>query len=1027
MLRFGRAIAFDSYDSGVDLRFEQPVWLWALALATPITLLGMRWLSAMSPARRWLSGAVRLTLVMLLVAMIAGLSSVRSSDALAVVGVVDVSGSVRRFYRGAESPGSPAGIDAAQRFFAEATRARGPDDLFGVVAFDGQAAAIIRPTRARDGGPNLDLRIADGTNIAEAIRLARAMIPPDAAGRLVLVSDGVQTAGDAAAAAAEAAGAGGRRTPIDVVPLTYALGEEVVVEALDAPPTAAMGSTATLRVAISASTPTTGTLQVLREGEPVDLDPDGPAMGRRISLRPGLNVERVEVRLDRGRVHRFVAVFEPDAVADPAGGTRPAGDTISENNRAEAFTVTPGRGSVLLVDGVSDADAGGAGATLANTLRDAGAEVTVLSPEAVPGDLLSLQAHDLIVLQNVAAERVPEDTQSLLRAYVEDLGGGLVMVGGPDSFAPGGWQGTPLEPILPVALDLPDVVMAPQAATVLVMDNSGSMWRLVLGTGRSQQEIANDAAALALRSLDVRDLVGVITFNSRHEVLVPLAKNTNPAETIRAVRSIGSGGGTNVIPALEAARDEIRRAAGDVKVRHVVVLSDGVSRGKDRIEALAREMNAEGIRVSAVAVGDGADLATMRRMASTGGGEYFHAASATSLPRLLLKAVRVVRTPLIREAPFTPVVLPTGSPIAQGLGTPPPLRGLVLTRPRPEPTVTLAMTTPGGEPVLAHWNAGLGQVAAWTSDASSWSTEWIQTDAFARLWSQIVRTIARAPETPGLRAESESGGETLVLRLIAEESDGGPMSDLSVPGTLYLPGGRQSPVSLVAVGPGVYEARVATPETGSYIALLKPARAGRPLSPVIVGSNVMEGAEFRVRRSDDELLSQIASRSGGRVLNIDAPAQANLFDRSAAPPREAVLPMWRTLLVWAIVMLILDIAMRRVAWDRWLGSRFRPEAALGAAMDRVRAASAAATAGTLRARVESLEPVEAPAIALSNEDARHLVEAARDRRRAERLANLRGDVGAPIVQETPPPSTDEPGEGGLLAAKRRARDRMDRE
>ena len=42
----------------------------------------------------------------------------------------------------------------------------------------------------------------------------------------------------------------------------------------------------------------------------------------------------------------------------------------------------------------------------------------------------------------------------LLRAYVRETGGGLVMTGGPDSFGPGGWYRTPVEDVLPVDMDV---------------------------------------------------------------------------------------------------------------------------------------------------------------------------------------------------------------------------------------------------------------------------------------------------------------------------------------------------------------------------------------------------------------------------------------------------------------------------------------------------------------------------------------------------------------------------------------------
>jgi Mg-chelatase subunit ChlD len=1016
----------------MNLRLENPSWLWILLALLPLILIGAAWFSAMSPARRISAILARLALFAVLAAMLAGAASVKKTDNLAVVALVDVSGSVRRYGQsltaGASEDAQPGAINAARDFLRRATFKRGPDDLVGIVAFDGRAAAIAVPTRASLDDRDLDIRMADGTNIADAIRLGRALIPPDASGRLLLISDGNQTAGDALAAAAEVAGppgllASGASVPIDVTPLHYRLDNEVVLESVDAPPAAAAGATINVRIVLSATAPSHGTLQLLRENTPIDLnagEPSPHSPGRHISLSPGINVQVVEVHLDAGRVHRFKAIYEPDVIVEN-GVTRLSGDTTTENNRAEAFTITPGTGSVLIADGVGNGDPAGAGATLANALRQSGVEVTLAAPEGIPSDLLSLEAFDVVILQNVAAEAVPPRVQDQLVAYVRDLGGGLVMIGGPDAFGAGGWRGTPIEPILPVKLDLPDKLLTPEIAIVFVLDNSGSMGRMVMGSSKTQQEIANDATAMAIRTLDRRDLVGAITFNSDADILWQIQPNSDPKRLTDEVESISAGGGTNMAPALEMARKMLEGV--NAKIKHVVVLSDGKSRGVELIPGIVDQMHGEGIRISTIAVGDDADLKTMSIMAERGDGAYYHAINANMLPKIFLKAVRLVRTPLIRETPFEPVILPTGSPTVAGLGAPPPLGGLVLTQGRAEPTIINAMTTPTGEPLLSHWNVGLGQVVAFTSDASNWAHEWLAWPGYEKLWTQVVRAVSRPPSSHNFQAASHAESGALRLHLEATNDDGHPMEGLDVPATIYSPSGESHQARLTQIGPGLYETVVDAQESGSYVAVLKPASGQRRLSPVIVGSTILEGAEYRAKQSNDELLAAIAQRTGGRVLDLSLPERANLFDRRATKPREAVTPIWRTLLIWAISLFFLDVATRRVAWDRWVSRRFRPELdSESAAADRARSAAAERTVAGLRSRLEpEVSPTLTPQIALTEEDAKRLALAARDRRRAQRLAA----TSSPTNGAAPAPEPQN--EGGLLAAKRRASERFDEE
>ncbi len=1036
----------------MNLHFEEPVWLWLLLLALPMGVIAWLYFGAMSPARRVASVAARLVLLAVIAALLARVSNMRQTNRLAVVAVVDTSGSVERFFRPADA--GQSAINAARTYLRQATGTLGPEDALGMVAFDGRSVSIATPARAAVWERELNFQRVEGTNIADALRMAAAMIPPDAAGRIVLMSDGNQTAGDAVAAAQEIAGRMGRGRrgglPIDVVPLSYRLENEVVVESVDAPPAAAAQATVNVRVVLWATAASEGNLLLLREGTPLDLNGEARGVGRRVSLNAGRNVEVVEVELGPGRVHRFEAVYEPDAIAAPTSdnpdAVRLAGDTVMENNAAQAFTITPGRGSVLLVDGVSDGESGGAGSTLAEVLRRAGIETTVISPGSMPATVLALQSYDLVILEDVPAEAIDPVIQEQLASFVRDMGGGLVMVGGPDSFGSGGWRGTPVAEILPVELDLPDRVISPEVATIFVIDKSGSMRRNVLGSIRNQQEIANDATALAIASLDRNDLVGVVAFDNNAQIVVPLSRNEKVDETVREVREIAPGGGTNIAAGMERAIEMLEGV--NAKTKHVVVLSDGKSQREEDLPVLAKKLVDMGAKVSTIAVGDDADLGGMSNIAGIGNGTYYYASNPNALPKIFLKAIRVVRTPLVREGDFVPVLLPSGSPMVAGIGAEmPALGGLTLTRPRTEPTIALAMVAPTGEPVLAHWNVGLGQVVAFTSDSHKWATNWLSWPGYERLWTQIARSASRAPGGGDVQATAVVRDGQLTIRAEARDENGVPLAGVQVPATVYAPDGSTREVTLTAISPGVFESVSPASQTGSYVAIVKPQQQGRRMSPAIIGTTLQEGAEFRTLASDERTLAEIAKAGGGRVLEIAKPAEARLFDRTNIKPAEAVTPLWKFLMPFALVALLVDIAMRRVAWDRFLSARFKTAAAAKEVLaEKMRATSAAASVSRVKSRVEETVAASEPSLALSQQDAAALAAAARDRRRAQRLAvaaPVKADSGAtgpgaggssnagagaqaqttsaaPVVTE---PEKDEG--SGLLAAKRRAAKRFD--
>ncbi|MEQ8850370.1 MAG: VWA domain-containing protein [Phycisphaerales bacterium] len=997
-------------------------WLALGAVALPCALIAWRWFNAMSTARRVSAVVARAALLFLIAAMLAGLSSVRRADRVAVVGVIDLSGSVARFGSfGEDDDGRSIGPgDAARAFLSRAGGSREPDDLLGVVTFDGRALAAAAPARADVLDRTFAAPGVSGTDLESAVRLAAGLVPPDSTARVVVFTDGNETAGDAVRAAAELAATGSGVT-IDVVPVAYRTGTEVVVESLDVPARSGAESTVPARVVLRSTGPARGTLRLTREGEPVDADPSAAGMGRDIQVGPGRTVVEIPVSLPPGRVHRFEAVYEPEL----DGQGTPIADRTLANNRAGGFTLTPGRGSVLLVDGVSDAGRGG---VLARTLREQGVDVTVVAPAAMPTDVLGLQSYDLAMLENVPAEEIGEFGRRALVSAVRDLGVGLVMVGGPDSFGAGGWKGTLIEPILPVALDIPDKLLVPEAAVVFVLDKSGSMGRQVMGSARSQQSIANESAALAVDALDERDLIGVVSFNNSASLVVPLRENSEPERTQSAIRSIGSGGGTNLPPALRMAREQLQRV--EAKIKHVIVLSDGQSQDAPSVPMIAEEMRREGITVSTIAVGDGADTATLSETATRGGGAFYAVSNPNVLPRVFLKAVRVVRSPLVREGAFTPALLASGSPMTEGLGTPPELGGLVLTRARPEPGITYAMASSEGEPLLAHWQVGLGQVVAFTSDAEEWADAWLSWDGYRVLWTNIARQAARAPvSSSGEVMASVRDGE-LSIRFEAFDETGAPLDGLTVPVTVYGPaGGEPAVVRLRQTAPGVYEGATRARDTGSYVLVATPARGGTRLSPAFGGASLGAGAEYARVEPDAERIAAIARAGGGRVL--DPGAAADLFDRAGVEPRRAMAPLWPVLMWWALLVFMIDVGTRRIAWDRLISQRFGADWRAAAA-DAVRDRSSRAQQSIDALRGSKREPREpvVPTRALGADDAarvaaeqrRARVQTERDRLDAirEKLAKKPTSDSDPAPVERAETPEDE---GGLLAAKRRARER----
>lgn len=956
----------------MSLRIEDPTWLWILAAALPLILIALYAFTAMTHLRRWSAIVARLLLLAILAVALAGVSSVRRTDKAALVVAVDTSGSVRAFVPPPPPLVSPPGVvppeptpildalrDRLNTALTKDATKLGPDDTVTVLTFDGVSRTLAAPyhpstTQVSPLGTG-DRRFLpspfEGSDLAAAIRASAASLPADTQGRILIVSDGLaqptrtaasdHTAESPAAQVLSTARAAfaATKTPIDVLPLTFENPREVIVESLDAPTRVASDRAPvplTLTIMSINAVPVTGALHLTQEGQTVPLPPGAAT----VTLQPGRNVLTLRVPLSPGRLHRFEASFEPSA---PKPGEAPA-DTVAANNRAVAFTTSPGEGRVLLVDGTDRLPS--AAAPLSELFNGAGINSSVVTASVfdTAGDLLSLQAYDLIALIDVPADALSAATQQNLARYVADTGGGLLMVGGPppiaNSFGAGGWKGTPIEPILPVTLDLPDRLVMPSTAVIIILDSSGSMGASVMGSSSTQQEIANRGAAAALGALDKQDLVGVIEFNFTSSWVVHLHPNDDPVATTDKIMGISPGGGTNLPPALEMAYAALQPVRAAVK--HVIVLSDGLSQGRSKLAAIDkkfREAPGGPIKISSIAVGDEADTDSLRSLAVGAGGEFFKVVDPAILPRIFMKAVRVVRTPLIREEPFAPAVTASGSPATAGIASLPPLGGLILTQPRLDEQkknvqgVTYALLTPQGEPLLAHWRVGLGQVGAFTSSplGSGWASDWT-TPAAGALWSQLARTLSRGGAAgsgsegqPDLTAHLD--GDTVRIRVDAPGiAPSAPPPKIA----LYDPKGVRRDVAPALTAPGVYEAAVPSGDGGEgvYVVTVAPGTPGMGGAPVIGGvvKASPAAAEYHVPSTSaagTDLLRQIARETGGRVLTLNDLATLNapaLFNREKVEPRESRSPLWPALVLAAGCVLLLDIATRRIAWDRALGS-----------------------------------------------------------------------------------------------------------
>ncbi len=1100
----------------MTLRFDHPQLLVLLVLVVPVVVMGRLRLAPLGMGRAWLIIGLRVVVAVTLVLALADAQAVRRHTGLTVIVVADQSESVHRLaQRPAASQGQPPGEppaigghrsieDWTLGWLEQAAQGHHPEDRLGLLTYDGQPTVRTVPSTALAFESDTVIQPTEGTDTASALRLAMALFPANSAKRIVLISDGNDTAspnGQGLINAAREAQAA--RIPIDVLPIDFQLDWEVMVEALHAPAQAHEGQTIALRVVLRATHPATGTVHLKHDGQLVDLNGPDPGMGGQVyphqwipQQLPGLDtgyasevggsgdsggadaageagghpltqqadhdrteprqgryvwVGKIELPFAQTGVHRFEAVYEPAAQAD----------TIAANNQAQGFTLVQGKGRVLFVGSTGLPSS----QVLPQALVDHGIELDVVGPESFPTQLTSLQRYDAVVLQDVPAEAIAPALQKQLASYVHDLGGGLIMVGGPNSFAAGGWTGSPIDRILPLQCQIPSQTVVPAGALVLVLDRSGSMSSSVNQSPYSKQEVANEAAVLALETLYPQDHVGVIAFDNSPRWIVPLGINASPRTVAQAVRSIHPDGGTNIHPALEQAYQALLKLGPhNVAVKHIVLLTDGQSQGGD-YPKLMRKMVQADITLSTIGVGDDVNASLLAQLAQTSGGSFYPVSDPNRLPQVFIKEARTIRKNLIKELDFQPQRIETGSPIMAGIGSLPALRGFVLTGPKHDPRVFMPIVGPEGEPIFAHWQVGLGRCAAFTSDATNrWAAPWVGWGGYGDFWARTVRTVARASASRAYDLTTTIQGDRLRIRLDTQPPAatlGGPGGQptgrvVRVTGAVLGPASDATQVTLEQVGPGVYETTVPAAQSGNYLvslfveaathATVNPAAGGeqagkgRTRLTVFGGVSRPPGQELRYFGSNRAQLEQVARLTGGRVLEPDDPQSQELFDRSGMAASRSIRSLWRELLVWLLGLWLVDVAVRRLGIDtaaigRWIQQQ--REAIRG--LLKPREVQAAATLAVLKQRAAQVdqrltqrsEPQQADHRAQVDNSPFYTGPGVTDT--PQRTVDLSGLIGAtppnvskdhptvPESSDTDPPATT----SRLLDAKRRAHGRLD--
>jgi uncharacterized membrane protein len=875
-----------TYDYG--FYFTRPWWLAAGVLLIGIVWLGRRSLSTLGRHRRVLAIGLRCMVIFILIALLARPMLTKTSERLTVIAVVDRSQSIPANLQ-AESHDyltiALGGKDSAERLSEDRLAIIDVAEVASIAQLPSMPS-IKGSVRERETTLN-----GQQTRLSDGIQMAMAIAPPDTAARILLVSEGNETAGDLKEAARLAAANG---IPIDVLPLRYRYDREVVFRRLSAPTRARSGQTVSLRFILNSTAQTSGKLMLNLNGKSVDLDPDSPEIAVPVQLEPGTNVRTVSVPLGTRGMHEFEAVFIPDDGK---------GDVIIQNNRASAMTYVAGPGHVLIVD--MD---GATGQSLVRALQGSDIDVRYSPAVSFPDNLARLMDTDAVILVNTDCSSFTYQQQEMLVRYVNDLGGGLIMVGGPKSFGAGGWIGSPVADILPVDLDPPQKKQMPKGALVMIMHAcempEGNYWGKVV-------------AKSAAKTLSRLDLVGVLAYNWQGggDWVYPLSPVGDKEGILSAIDQMVMGDMPSLQDHLQQAYDKLKDC--NAAVKHVIVISDGDPTAPT--DKLLGQCVDAGITVSTVAIAahDISYEARLRRVSLTTGGRPYSVTNPAELPQIFIKEAQVVRRALIMEESFTPAITYSLSEIVRGLSSGlPQLDGYVLTGPKGGLN-QVVLSSHQADPVLATCQSGLGRCAAFTSSVDSrWASNWLAWGGFDRFWEQTVRWAAKPAQSSDCEVFADVQGRDVSVNIEAIDPEGKFLQFAHIDGQVIAPDVSSESLELTQIGPGQYQGQFQGGESGSYIINLQYRKVGEDAKTHIMQTTVTIpfAPEFRDLSDNEPLLAEVSEMTDGRILPLD-PNLANVYEHAGLKFPHAQTPLTRPLMFLWLVLFLLDVAVRRVVVD----------------------------------------------------------------------------------------------------------------
>ena len=548
------------------------------------------------------------------------------------------------------------------------------------------------------------------TNLEEALLYTAEQFDSDSYKRIVLISDGNETDGEAINTIETLMQEG---ITVDVINLKADFPVEISLTGINYTDNTYLNRDESVEALINASSPSNVTLELYKDGSLID--------SQKAYLGAGLNI--VSFPLDTSSSGEFkyeVKIKEQD-------GSK-FNDTFIENNSRSFVQNVSGDFEILFL-GKTNAEL-----NKFKELASLPEEATIdsyINEETVPYTLEDLIKYDEIILSNIDLT-----TLDNYAAFITNLSTAVSVYGKSVFTFDATYVGNTNDPALVLYNDLLPVQYQPDdsRALVLVIDSSGSM-------GGNNLDMAIQGAKEVVDKLDVNDSIAVVTFETN--VTVPVTMTTIRNEENRQdikdkIDRITNNGGTNMLNGLDEAYKQIQGVTAEYK--DIITLTDGLAGDNiDDLKKYVTSMSFSNISCSFINILDKEGEELLRTLAKLGNGQYHYVDSALGLKDIMVDAI---------EEEIIDTVIEKDSPVIYQIQDDPSLEGGVYNKLENVLGYNYCRMKSGANTVLsvqyihtnsenqlnviaiplyAYWQFGAGKVSSFTS---SLSTDWT-----SKFWS----------------------------------------------------------------------------------------------------------------------------------------------------------------------------------------------------------------------------------------------------------------------------------------------------